>query len=265
MIKQIITIFSIIISMLVPAAFAGASADTQGINNRFTPEEIISFSKKVERALGSKGARVAIVSRVGRDKKDLPDGIEYTHVAYWIYSKIKTSEGKDIYGYHVYNLYQKNDDPDVSDLVNNYPADFYSDVYALESAVIIPNIKLQKAIAEMIFSNKYKNLHNRNYSVVSNPENNKYQNCTEFILDTLMSAIYKTDDVVQIKANIKEYFETQNVKIGPIKRLLGSIFIEDFKTSDHKGKIKTTTYKSLSKFLSKYNLMESEYVITQDI
>jgi len=265
MIKKIITIFSIIISVLAPAAYAGASNEAQGINTKFTAEEIVSFSKKVEREIGSKGARVAIVSRVGRDKRELPKGIEYTHVAYWVYSKTKSADGKEIYGYKVYNLYQKDEKPDESHLVNNYPAEFFSDVYALEAGVVIPKLKVQRAIAEMIFSDTYKNLHNENYSVVSNPDNVKYQNCTEFILDTLVSAIYKTDNLAQIKANIGEYFDAQKVKINPFKRLLGSIFVEDFKTNDHDSAIKTTTYNSIKKFISKYNLLEEEYVVTNAI
>ncbi|MFH2057373.1 MAG: DUF2145 domain-containing protein, partial [Pseudomonadota bacterium] len=41
----------------------------------FKPEQIIHFAKKVEKSLAENGARVAILARVGRPRKNLPEGI----------------------------------------------------------------------------------------------------------------------------------------------------------------------------------------------
>lgn len=42
--------------------------------DQYTAEQLISFSKKVEKSLAERGARVAIVSRVGRPESELPEG-----------------------------------------------------------------------------------------------------------------------------------------------------------------------------------------------
>ncbi|GJL80307.1 MAG: hypothetical protein NPINA01_32960 [Nitrospinaceae bacterium] len=227
----------------------------------FNQEEIITFAKKVEKSLANKGARVAIVARVGQSPNDLPDGISYTHVAYWVYSNIQTSDGKNIRGYQIYNLYQRNEELDVSDLVNDFPVDYFAGVFDLKAGIVIPKPKLQKAILNVIVSDTYSKLHNPNYSIVASPFNNQYQNCTEFTLDILLSAVYSTDDMDQLKANAREYFTPQTVSLSPLKTLLGPIFVPDFTMRDHKDAIETTTFTTIKNFMDKYGLTQEAYSV----
>jgi len=244
----------------VTAAEAGSTAKAEP---QFKAEEIVSFSKKVEKTLAAKGARVFILSRVGRPANELPEGIHFTHTAIGVYSIIKTADGRELPGYAIYNLYQREKKPDVSDLVVDYPIDFFAGVFELKAGVVIPKPELQQRLLQVIATNTYKELHNPNYSVIANPYNSKFQNCTEHTLDVINAAIYQTADVKVIKSNTKAYFQAQKIHISPFKLLAGAIFMPDVKTSDQKGDIKTSTYTTIARYLNKYDLVQEQFVITQ--
>src|SRR5262245_64740219 len=87
------------------SAPADSFSAAAGAGSFLTAEEAAVFSKQVERDLAAKGARLAIVFRTGRARSELPDGISYTHGAFWVYSPIQLEDGRNISGYAVYNLY----------------------------------------------------------------------------------------------------------------------------------------------------------------
>lgn len=242
--------------------FAGSSQASGKIH--FKPEEIITFAKKVEKTLAQKGARAAIIARVGRPRNKLPEGISFTHTAIAIYSQITTADGRKIPGYAIYNLYQRTDEPDVSDLIQDFPVDFFAGVEVLEAGIIIPSPELQKRVLNVLASPAYKELHNPRYSVIANPFTLKFQNCTEHTLDVITAAIYETSDIKVIKANEKAYFEPQPVNVNPVKLLLGSMFAADVATSDHPGSPVTSTFTAIGKFLTKYNAASEILTITPD-
>lgn len=245
------------------SAYAGGfseRADAQMTEHaNYTPEQMIAFAKQVEKSLAEKGARVAIVSRIGRPEAELPPGVSYTHVAYWVYSMIQTADGRKVPGYQVYNLYQKTGQIDKSELVNDYPADFFSGVDSLKAGVIIPKPSVQAKLLDVIASDTYRKLHIPNYSVVANPFNPDYQNCTEFTLDVLMAGLYKTSDYAQIKANTKAYFTPQKISLPGYKKLLGPMVVKDFTTKDHDSHIVTATFSSIANFMDKYQLSAETY------
>ena len=245
---------------MVATAEAGSMANA---GPQFKAEEIVSFAKKVEKTVAAKGARVFILSRVGRPANELPEGIHYTHTAIGVYSMIKTADGRQVPGYAIYNLYQREKQPDVSDLVVDYPIDFFAGVFELKAGVVIPTPELQQRLLQVIASNTYKDLHNPKYSVIANPYNSKFQNCTEHTLDVINAAIYQTGDVNKIKANTNAYFDAQRVHVSPFKLLAGSIFMPDVKTSDQKNGIRTSTYTTIAKYLDKYDLVQEQMLITQ--
>lgn len=257
---------AVLLTLLVPSfafsqGFSNPGDATKDTEN-YTSQELLSFSKKVEKKIASEGAIVAIVSRVGRPPSELPEGVTYTHVAFWVYSDIKTKDGKDLKGYQVYNLYQKNDKPNVSDLVNDFPVDFFAGTYELKSGIIIPKKSLQMKLFNVINSKTYSELHNKNYSVVAKVDSSQYQNCTSFVLKVLFSALYDTNSIPQINANINKYFTPQVIKIGPLKKLLGGMFVSDFYPNEHDGEIKTATFNTIKNFMQKYNLTTHVYTVT---
>lgn len=236
------------------AAGFSASSSQAGEEIHFKPEQVISFAKKVERTLAGKGARVAIVARMGRPLSELPEGMHFTHVAFAVYSEITTSDGRKVPGYAMYNLYQQDGRPDLSDLVQDFSVDFFAGVAQLEAGIIVPSPELQARLLETIASPTYKALHDPHYSVIANPFTLGRQNCTEFVLDVTHAAIYQTSDIKVIKANEKAFFTAQPVNVNPFKLMLGSMFSKEVSTSDQPAGIPVTaTFEKLTDYFTKYD------------
>jgi len=247
---------------LIPApVFAGSAA---GGAPQFEAEQLVALSKKLEREIAARRARVAIISRVGRPPGDLPDGIEFTHVAFAVYSQITLDDGRRVPGYAMYNLYQSDERPNSSFLRQDYPLDYYAAVQRLKAGIIIPKPALQERLLKVIFSDTYQELHNPRYSAVANPFNQQYQNCTEFVLDVINAAIYETSDHRQIKANIEAYFEPQPLAVSPFKLFLGSIFVPDITTSDHPGPVATATFWSIARYMQGYGIADEVLTVSVD-
>ena len=234
-----------------------SSAGTQAIREeKFEFKQIATLSKGLERTLAAKSVQVAIVARVGLNPDLLPTGVKYSHVGFAVYSKIETQDGRLLPGYAVYNLYQGAERTGRSHITQDYPVDYLAVSQKLNVGIIIPNRKLQSLILKTIFSDTYQKLHNSNYSVFSNPFSVKYQNCTEFVLDIIFSAIYNTDDPNKIKSNIMAYFKPQPIHVDNLKLQIASMTMPDVKVDDHQGLLATTTFSSIAQFL-----MENEIAV----
>lgn len=246
------------------AASFSASSNSAGETPNFPAEKIIGFAKKVEKTMAAKGARVAIVARLGRPASEMPEGMRFTHVAFAVYSQITLKDGRVVPGYAMWNLYQDDGHPDRSSLVQDYPADFFAAVAELEAGIIVPSEALQTRLLDVIASPTYKALHDPRYSVIANPYTLGRQNCTEFVLDVLNAAIYKTSDINQIKAAEKSYFVAQPVKVNPFKLLLGSMFIDEVSMADQPGEPVTATFEKIGAFLAKYDAGSSMMAVLPD-
>jgi hypothetical protein len=248
--------------LLAALAFAGPAAQAAGFSSssssaneqpHFAAQQIIGFAKKVEKTIAAKGARVAIVGRVGIDPATMPEGFHFSHVGFAVYSQIKTADGRMVPGYAMYNLYQDDDHPDHSTLVQDFPADFFAGVEKLEAGVTIPSPELQNRLLEVIASPTYAALHNPHYSLIANPYATKRQNCTAFVLDVVNAAIYRTGDVATIKTAERKYFAAQPVNVNPIKLLLGGMFTSGVSLSDQDGPPVTATFERITAFLKQYD------------
>ena len=228
------------------------------------PEKIISFAKNVEKYAASQGARAFIIARVGRPQKDLPKGIRFTHTAVALYSDITLDDGELIKGYAIYNLYQKAEQLDESQLITDYPADFFWGADQLIAGVIIPTQEIQTRLIDIITTGKNQQLHNYHYSVLANPMNAELQNCTEHTLDMLNAAIYQTTDIAKLKANTKAYFTPQPVHTSRIKLMFGAMLQDDITTKDHTAKVATTTFTSIAQYLAKYDLASQSVILGGD-
>ena len=240
--------------MLTFVAFNVFAGSNQVAEARFKPEQIAKFAKDVEKYAAKQGARAFIIARVGQPQSKLPKGIEFTHTAIAVYSQITLDNGEKVNGYAIYNLYQDAEDGGKSALVTDYPVDFFWGAYDLKAGIIIPTPELQTKIIDVITSGKNQLLHNPKYSLIANPFNSQYQNCTEHTLDIINAAIYQTTDKRQLKANAREYFEPQRVRVSGFKLALGGLFADGVTTRDHKGKVKTTSFGSIGRYLEKYEL-----------
>lgn len=232
--------------LLSPAATAGNVPSAVGL---YKFEQIAALSKGLERVLADRGARVAIIGRIGLPREVLPPGIEFSHAGLAVYSTIRTADNRRVPGYAVYNLYQGDARTGVSFLVQDYPVDYFAAVHELKAGIVIPSAKLQRALVDTIFSPTYQALHNPHYSVLANPFRNDYQNCTGFVLDVLFAAIYRTGDVRRIKTNIAAYFQPQPIQVSALKLALADAMLADVATDDHSGPVATTTFESIARFM----------------
>ena len=154
----ILKTIAIISTLLLPTvATAGSSASGNPV---LPTADVAAFADRVQRDLAARGAQVAIVGRVGRDPEILPVGINYTHVGFWVYSRITRADGSQGRGYRVHNLYQSAGDLTRSDLVQDSPGDFFASVFEMDAGIIIPDPRLQRKLLDVIDSPTYANLHN---------------------------------------------------------------------------------------------------------
>ncbi len=257
-------IFSIIFSLaaLFPAISpAGSSAAGNSI---LPADQVATFSNRVQQDLAARGAQVAIVGRMGRDPAQMPAGINYTHVGFWVYSRITRADGSTGMGYQVYNLYQVDGDRTRSSLIQDSPADFFAGAQRLDAGIIIPDPRLQQKLLRVIASPTYAALHNPRYSVLANPSDPRFQNCTEHTLNVLMAALYDTDNAAQIKANIAAHFEPQAVPIGGLQRLFAPAASQALTTVDHGAQVGTATFGSIARFMQSHDLTAAVYRVTPD-
>lgn len=249
----------IILLLAYLPCFAGSQA---GGAANFPADQLIRFSKQVEKTLAAKGARVAILARAGRPDSEMPEGMHFTHTSFAVYSQITTADGRNIPGYAVYNLYQRNEKPDTSSLVQDFPVDFFSGVAKLEAGILIPSPELQKRLLDTIGSPAYRKLHDPHYSAIANPYTLGRQNCTEHTLDVINAAIYQTDDIKRIKAAEKKYFIAQKVNISGLKLALGALFSSEITLSDQPGAPVTATFETMGEYLKKYDEGSEMFIIT---
>lgn len=255
---------TLLLSVTTLPAYAVNGSSSAAEEIHFSADQIIKFAKQVENTLAKKGAHVAILARMGRPAAELPEGMHFTHVAFAVYSQITTADGRKIPGYAIYNLYQKNGEPDISTLVQDFPVDFFAGVAVLEAGIIIPSANLQQRLLDVINSPTYAALHDPHYSLIANPYTLGKQNCTEHTLDVISAAIYQTDNLRKIKANEKAYFKAQAVKVSPLKLALGSIFSAEIATSDQPGAPVTATFETIGLYLQKYDAGSEVLTITPD-
>jgi hypothetical protein len=262
---RLLLLLALTVGAAAHAANFSADGSKGGGQVHFKPEQIIALAKQLDRTLAAKGARVAIVGRIGRPASEMPEGMYYTHAAFAVYSTITTSDGRQVNGYAMFNEYQNDAHPDTSALVQDYPVDFLAGVAELQVGVIIPSAELQKRLLDVVASPTYKALHDPHYSAIANPYTLGRQNCTEFVLDVLNAAIYQTSDIRVIKANEKAYFVAQPVKVNPLKLMLGAMFSAEISTSDQPGPPVTATFEAIGEYLRKYDLGAEVFRLTVDL
>lgn len=245
--------FAAIALFAAPQAVAFDSSEN-AVSGRFTPEEAAAFSKDIEATLARKRARVAMVFRTGRPRDQLPEGLNYTHGAFWVYQPSLTPEGREVMGYSVYNLYSGDGDAlpkSRSRLVQDFPFDFVAGSEEDDVAVIIPSPEVQKRLYNVIASPTYDALHVPEYTLISNPADARYQNCTEFLLDVLAAAVWETESYAQIKVNLAASFEPAEVRdASGLKRLLAPMADPRLRSDDHKGRVRTATFESIAQFMA---------------
>jgi hypothetical protein len=256
--------FFIAMFMLTFAALPGlAQAGSSAAGKPILPiAQVQTFAARVETDLAARGAHVALVARTGRASSELPKGVDYTHVAFWVYSQMTRDDGSTYLGYRVYNLYQDADKATRSSLVQDTPVDFFAGAHRLDAGIIVPDARLQQKLLKVISGPAYGRLHNPNYAVLANPGTGQFQNCTEFVLDVLMASLYGTADRAQIEANVNAHFTAQVIQVSGIKRSLATLASSGLRTTDHGETIRTATFGTIARFMKANRLTQTAYRLT---
>ena len=241
-----------------PPAEAGSGATPI---THFTADQSADFAKQIERDLAARGARLALVFRTGRPREDLPEGVRYTHGALWVYTPIVTEEGEVLRGYAVHNLYHGEEDRRTSYLHQDWPVNFTQGDVIGEAGVIIPSPEMQRRLVALLQSDTAQALHNPDYSLISNPHDERYQNCNEYLLDLIAAAAWETTDRAQIKLNLEAHFQPQRIRTGLLERMLGPSVDERIRLEDHRGPIRTTSFSALAGFMQTHGLASDVYEI----
>lgn len=250
----------------IAGSAAGGSDRDQGPTPLLDLVDAADFAKQIERDLAARGARVAIVFRAGRARSDMPEGIRYTHGAFWVYSTVTTEDGRQVPGYAVYNLYSGAEgDPLRSYLHQDFPFDFTAAMAVGEAGIIVPSPEMQRRVLAIMSSPDYNRLHQPNYSLISNPHDLRYQNCNEFMLHVIASAAWETTDRPQIAANLTAHFEPTPINTNLFERVFAPIADSRLRTSDHSGGIRTTTFASLGEFMDEFGLADAVYELEFDL
>lgn len=217
-------------------------------NKKLDLQKTQKLTAKVEHELHKRKVRVAILSRVGLPDLLRPNGVSFSHVAFVV--NIRSSSAK----YAIYEMIPEDKQPKRSALLKTPLKDFFKKAIEAKAGVLIPSDQLQQRLLEIIGSPTYKALHNFNYSVIANPYNEEYQNCTEFTLDVINAAIYKTSDIKELKQIARNNFIAQPIGDLFILALPLAVLRFDVSISDQiEGAITTATFETIRDYLLKYD------------
>lgn len=220
----------------------------------FDKDTLEDYGNQISQSLHKRKVKAAIISRSGQPRDKLPQGVMFTHSAFFL-------RDEDTEEYVVYNLYHGEDNRLISSLVADTPADFLRLLKEKDAGFIIPNQDTQQKLYNYIHSNDYGAVHQVNYSLISNPYDARYQNCNEFMLDTLASMVWGITDSTQIKTRFKTGLRPSELKASLIRRYIGPLVDERLIMEDHENKIWTTTSQTLANFLADENLLGEHYVL----
>lgn len=253
-------------ALALGAAFAGPvqaqDSSAAAVSGWYTPAQAAAFGKALEKDLGSRGVRVAMVFRSGRPRAAMPEGLGYTHSAFWVYRDIATADGGRLTGYAVYNLYQGDGvklPKDQSFLAQDWPTDFVLGSIENDVAVIVPTPEMQRRLLALIDSPTYAALHQPSYNLIDSPFDTRHQNCNTFMLGIVSAAAWETDNPDQIALNLKTWFKPAVIRAGPLQRLFGPMVDSRIKTDDQSGPILTASFETISAFMAANGLSSATY------
>ena len=228
-------------------------ASTQKGEPLFERALLEEYGEKIISHLHENNVEMAIISRAGQPRDRLPDGVSYTHSAFWL----KSGES-----YDVYNLYHGEENRLISSLVTDKAADFLKLTREHDVGILLPKPDVQTALKDHILSANYGRVHQKDYSLISNPLDTRFQNCNEFMLDVLAAFAWDEYDSGVIKKRLAKNFKPTEIKAGFVRRHIAPFVDERLIMSDHGKQIYTATRLDLQEFLESENMLEKAYQLS---
>ncbi|WP_409431918.1 DUF2145 domain-containing protein [Litorimonas sp. RW-G-Af-16] len=237
----------------IKTVYAGFVASTDSGDALFPPEILADYGRQIQDELIRQDVQVAIISRSGQKREKLPDGVMFTHSAFFR----RAEDGS----YAVYNLYHGEDNRLISSLKTDTPADFLRLLQEKDAGILIPNKTTQLELYDFLESPEYAAVHTRDYSLISNPFDLRWQNCNEFMLYAVAAMFWDTTDREAIRQRLITTIEPTELKASLIRRHIGPKVDERLIMADHGDKIITTTFGTLTQLFEREGRLQESYVL----
>jgi len=237
----------------IRTVYAGYVASTDSGDAVFPQETLEDYGQQILDELTRKNVKLAIVSRAGQTRDKLPEGVMFTHSAFFR----RNAAG----GYDVYNLYHGEEDRLRSSLVTDTSADFLRLLQERDSGILIPDETMQGLLFDFLESPAYSAVHQADYSLISNPFDLRWQNCNELMLYAIAAAIWDTTDRAQLRDKLAETITPTELKVSKLRRHFGPMIDERLILDDHGDKVLTTTFGTLTQLFEVTNRLEESYVL----
>ena len=234
--------------------YEGYIASTDRGTALYSAEKLSEFGSQITDELRAKDVEVAILSRTGQPRKNLPKGVEYTHSAFFV----RQTDGE----YYVFNLYHEEENRLRSYLKTDRPHNFLRLLRESDVGIIIPDKVTQSALKSFIGSPAYVAMHTRGYSLISNPFDLRWQNCNEFMLYTLGAFLWNTTDKLAVKERLVGAIDPTVLDVSAVRRYYGPKIDERLILADHGKTVMTTTSADLAELLAAENRLKDSFRLT---
>ena len=233
--------------------YLGFNASTDAGDAFFPRETLEKYGEQILDELKEKDVKFAVISRAGQARDKLPEGVMFTHSAFF--------RRNEAGGYDIYNLYHGVKNRNRSSLVTDTPADFLRTLQERDAGILIPDQATQDLLHAFVETPEYSAMHHPDYSLISNPFDLRWQNCNEFMLYVFGAAMWATTDRETLRKKLESTITPTELKVSFLKRYYGPKVDERLILKDHGDKVYTTTFATISQLFEKTNTLKESYVI----
>lgn len=224
------------IRRLLLAALLGAAA-CQAVAGQPCPEKPadkreqlrnLELGTLVRDRLEASGATVAYVARAGIDLTQY--GLVYSHIGMaW-----RDHPKGRWYTYHLLNTCGTSE----STLIDQSLEDFYNvELFTRDALVAVPSPEVQLKLLNTFFSPVAPTLHERSYSMISNPYSVLYQSSNQWILEVSAAAL-APDNSIHNRLQAQNWLKAQGytpfkARVGGFLAFASSLFSPHVRFDDH--------------------------------
>jgi len=256
------TIFAVIALLIavfgygwhIRTVYMGYVASTDSGDPLFKQETLEHYGQQILDELTMKNVKLAIVSRAGQRRDKLPEGVMFTHSAFF---RLNAAGG-----YDVYNLYHGEENRLVSSLVKDTPTDFLRLLQEQDAGILIPDDATQEKLHLILETQAYAAVHQADYSLISNPFDLRWQNCNELMLYTIASVIWDSTDRKVLRNKLTETITPTELKVSLIRQHFGPMIDERLILDDQNSQIFTTTFGTLTQLLETTDRIQTSYILS---
>lgn len=241
-------LLAIVLLLWMQLAAAGSACEGKKVTQA-SFVKAITLAEHTVKALDASGAQVALIARVGQDLSKY--GVRYSHVGYVMRDHPK---GRWIV---VHELNQCGTAH--SALYDQGLANFFlDDMFAYESALLIPSAESQARLVRMLGSPAPLRLHDGRYNMLAYAFSTQYQNSNQWVLESYAagSSELPVRDRGAAQAWLKlAGYQPSTVHIPASTRLGARMFKANISFDDHPfgrrmaGQIDTVTVESVLRFV----------------